>query len=278
MKKTIISKLLIACILTSSMVSAAAFAASPASKAETTVKKESYQLIKTLKADVLGDQSEDEVTLSAKKHPDSTVYYDQFKLTVKDGKTGKTYTHELNGGYEPELFLGDFTGDKKAEMMIQSDAGGSGGIQNVSILTFENGKFLSLMDSAEKDANLKFESNFKDNFKAYILNKDTNMTFALDLSGIKSELIKNGAYDKDGKVLAQDMGWTDGIKMALPADVNGDGSLELLCSTAIFGKSHVDKLSTVNWTYQYDSKSKTWKVVDLDMSTPVYRAPMVEYK
>lgn len=277
MKKKIISTLLLGCILTTSMVSATAFATKTVDATKINTKANQFELVQTLKADVLGDSNIDEVSLLAKKHPESSVYFESMKVSVKDGKTGKVYTHDLNGGYEPVLFLGDFNGDKKSDIMIQSDTGGSGGIRSVQILSVKDNKFVSLMDSESEDFALKFNYNFKDNFKASILNENTKSTFDLDLKGLKADLVESEAYNKDGKLLKKDMGWTDGIKYALPADLNGDGVYELLCNTSILGESHVDKLSNVNWTYQYDAAKKTWVVVDLDMSTPVFKSELIKY-
>lgn len=277
MKKKIISTLLLSCILTTSMVSATAFATKTVDTTSINTKTTQFELVQTLKADVLGDSNIDEVSLLAKKHPESSVYFESMKLSVKDGKTGKVYTHDLNGGYEPVLFLGDFNGDKKSDLMVQSDTGGSGGVRAVNILSIKDTKFVSLMNSDDAEYNLTFNYDFKDNFKTSIVNENTKSTFELDLKGLKTDLIKSEAYSKDGKLLKKDMGWTDGMKYAFPADLNGDGVYELLCNTSILGESHVDKLSDVNWTYQYDASKKVWVVVDLDMSTPVFKGELIKY-
>ena len=81
--------------------------------------------------DVTGDKVPDHVYLTGAKTPDSP-FIQQITLHVQDGRTGNITNVPLpknaNAGYNPYLFLGDFTGDGVADMLISIATGGSGGI------------------------------------------------------------------------------------------------------------------------------------------------------
>lgn len=80
--------------------------------------------------DVNGDGVTDYVYLTAVQSVDpSSPYVEQITLNIQDGLTKNVYVIPLdesgNSGYEPTVFLGDFTKDGIMDILISIQSGGS---------------------------------------------------------------------------------------------------------------------------------------------------------
>lgn len=106
---------------------------------------EGMKPIVSLQADVTGDQKTENITLLGKKIQDSTVYYEELQVVVEDQTTHQKEALLVGeGGYEPKLSLIDFTGDKKEDLLVSADTGGSGGFSTSHLYTMNNGKLKEL--------------------------------------------------------------------------------------------------------------------------------------
>ncbi len=81
--------------------------------------------------DINGDGIMDVVFLTAVKSIEpSSPYLKQITLNIQDGATNKVHTVTLNAngnsGYNPTVFLADFTGDRVKDILVRIDSGGSG--------------------------------------------------------------------------------------------------------------------------------------------------------
>ena len=87
--------------------------------------------------DVTGDRVTDQCLFNWNKDPDSP-FTQNITLHVKDGRTGVLTSIPLreNVGYNPSLFLGDFTGNGVADILISIATGGSGGIMYHYVVSF----------------------------------------------------------------------------------------------------------------------------------------------
>ena len=94
-------------------------------------------IVSFARGDVTGDRVPDHVYLTGIKTPDSP-FTQNITLLVQDGRTGALTSVPLreNAGYNPTLFLGDFTGNGVADILISIATGGSGGIMYHYIYSF----------------------------------------------------------------------------------------------------------------------------------------------
>ena len=72
-------------------------------------------IIDRKKGDVNGDKVEDTILLIGNKPSGiDSPFVSNIRLVIEDGKTGKGITVPIkeDSGYNPTIFLGDFTGDK----------------------------------------------------------------------------------------------------------------------------------------------------------------------
>lgn len=104
-------------------------------------------IVSFARGDVTGDGIPDNVYLTGIKTPDSP-YTQNITLLVQDGRTGSYSSVPLreNAGYNPTLFLGDFTGNGPADILISMATGGSGGIMYHYIYSFVNNRPQLLFD------------------------------------------------------------------------------------------------------------------------------------
>lgn len=99
--------------------------------------------------DVNGDRIPDKVYLTGIKTP-SSPFIQNITLVIQDGATGRCTSIPIkdNAGYNPTLFLGDFTGNSVDDILISIASGGSGGIMYYYIyhlLTISHDYCLTLM-------------------------------------------------------------------------------------------------------------------------------------
>ena len=99
------------------------------------------EIISGAYGDVNGDGIADYVYLTAVKPADpSSPYLEQITLNIQDGATRKVYTIPLdengNSGYEPTVFLGDFTKDGVMDILVSIQSGGSGAFTYNYIYSF----------------------------------------------------------------------------------------------------------------------------------------------
>ena len=75
-------------------------------------------------------------------------FSDNIMLIINDGATHYSYKIQItaNAGYNPTVFLGDFTGNKVNDILVSIDSGGSGGFGYYYIFSFLNNKAQKLFD------------------------------------------------------------------------------------------------------------------------------------
>ena len=91
--------------------------------------------------DVNGDRIPDNVYLTGIKTYDSQ-FIENILLEIQNGMSGEVTKIEFgdNAGYNPTIFLGDFTGNGVDDILIGINSGGSGGIMYYYIYSFKIGR------------------------------------------------------------------------------------------------------------------------------------------
>lgn len=235
------------------------------------------KVIAIQKADITGDGAEDDVLLVGKTLPDNPAFYDQLSVVVRDGKSGKLSVlpdgknKQYLRGYEPKLFLGDFTGDKLSDVMVTLATGGSGGTYNHLIASWRNNRPAVIFGETENEG-LKIKGKYLDGFKAELFSAVLNKTFMVDVSGFKRTFIQANVYDESGKYIyvnpyrgknAQQYDiFSDPFFSLVPVDVNSDGVYELQGKQNVWGPFHVFTITTVTSLWKY--KNGKWNVTDAE--------------
>ena len=201
--------------------------------------------------DVTGDNLIEQVYLTGTKTSDSP-YIQNITLFIQDGGTGKTTRIPLhnNEGYNPTLFLGDFTGNGVKEILIGMSTGGSGGIINYYIVSFAGNEAKILFDSDVYNNYFRYTVKYKNNYKVEVVSRPNNERYIIDIS-LRGPEYLNEIYNRNGKLKSPIIGFVDPLSGLYPVDFDSNGIYELLAYQKIAGRYHADSLgyilNTLSW-------------------------------
>jgi len=202
--------------------------------------------------DVNGDKIPDSVYLTGQKLPDSP-FVQNITLVVRDGRTGRVQNVSLseNAGYEPKLFLGDFTGDGIKDIFITIDSGGSGAFTYDYLYSFANNIPKLLFDWEVYNSEYQYSVNFKNNFKVEVISEKNRLKYLIDITYRGAEYL-NEIYDQDGKLKEPIEGFVNGVSGLYPIYLFNDGFYELLAFQKIAGRYNADSLGYIENFLKWD--------------------------
>jgi len=208
------------------------------------------------KGDVNGDKFMDYVYLIGDKpYGDESPFRSNIRLMIINGFTKRKMIIGLkdNQGYNPTLFLGDFTGDRVNDVMISISSGGSGGTGYYYIYTFANNKPRKIFDFEIFDSEYEYEVNYLNNYKAEVISKINDKRYILDLT-YKGHQYLSEIYNPDGTLKEPIEGWVDPLSGLYPIDYQRDGTYELYAEQLISGRYHADGLGYVQTSLKWNGK------------------------
>lgn len=201
--------------------------------------------------DVTGDRVPDNVYLTGTKTPDSP-FIQNITLVVQDGTTGRISRVPLreNAGYNPVLYLGDFTGNRVNDILISINSGGSGAFTYDYVYSFLNSNPQILFDFNVYNEQYQYDVTYQDNYKVKVFSKSNNQTYLIDISLRDPEYL-NGIYDADGKLKNPITGFVNPLSGLYPVDFDSNYVCELLAYQKIAGLYNADALgyvlNTLGW-------------------------------
>lgn len=201
--------------------------------------------------DVTGDRIPDNVYLTGIKSP-ASPFIQYITLLVQDGRTGSIKSVPLreNAGYNPTIFLGDFTGNGVEDILISIATGGSGGIMYHYIYSFVGNTPKLIFDFNLYNKQYQYEVSYQDNYKVEVVSKVNNKKYFIDIS-IKGAEYLNEIYDENGKLKSPITGFVNPLSGLYPVDFDSNKVYELLAYQKIAGRYNADSLgyvlNTLGW-------------------------------
>ena len=205
--------------------------------------------------DVNGDKIIDNIILVGEKTSDLELpFTTNITLIIQDGKT-KNFTKiplKENAGYNPTIFLGDFTGDKIQDILISIDSGGSGGYAFYYIYTFTNNTPKVIFDSEIYSKKYTYTVNYLDNYEVKLVDEKSSESYIINIR-YKGEEYLSEIYNDDGTLKEPIEGWVNPLGGLYPVDYQRDGTYELCTDRRIAGRYNADGLGYVQTSLEWNN-------------------------
>ncbi|RUT33227.1 VCBS repeat-containing protein [Paenibacillus zeisoli] len=192
--------------------------------------------------DVTGDRVPDTVTLTGQTSAAGSPFITGITLVVHSWGDRRTYRVPLrnNAGYQPTLFLGDFTGDSVSDVLVRIDSGGSGAITFDYVYTFTGGQPKLLFDSEQYNQQWNYTVNYLDFYRLQVNSPHSGKSFTVDISSRGKEYLDQ-IYNPDGTLKKPVQGFVDPLSGLYPIDLERDGTYELMALQGVSGLYHADR-------------------------------------
>ena len=205
----------------------------------------SITLLDVKQGDVNGDGIIDNVYLYGNK-PDG-IFADNITLIIQDGHSNQSTTVNLqnNAGYNPRLFLGDFSKDNVKDILVSIDSGGSGGYGIFYIYSFRNNILHEMFDVEKYNKEYKFNVNYEEFYKVSVGNPQLDVLFTIDISNKGYDYLSQ-YYNENGKLKRPIKGEVLALGALYPIVTNEKRmGYDLLAFQRIIGTSNSDTLGYV---------------------------------
>ena len=209
------------------------------------------RIVSFARGDVTGDKVVDNIYLTGIMTPGSP-FIQNITLLVQDGRSGELTSVSIreNAGYNPTIFLGDFTGNGVDDIFISITTGGSGGVMYHYIYSFVDNKAHLLFDFNVYNEQYQYEVTYQDYYKVEIVSKINNKKYIIDISTKGIEYL-NEIYDENGKLKRPINGFVNPLSGLYPVDFDLNKRYELLAYQKIAGRYNADSLgfvlNTLSW-------------------------------
>lgn len=212
-------------------------------------------VIQVRHGDVTGDQVANLVYLTAVQTADSP-FLKQITLVVQDRRTADAYRVALpeNSGYNPTVFLGDFTGNKVKDILVVIDTGGSGGTIYAYVFSFLNGRFYTIFNGAVFNERTTYTVRYENYYKAEVASSEPNKRYVLDLTTKGADYLAE-IYSTDGTLKQPIEGWVSPLSGLYPIDFDRNGVYELTAWQSVAGRYNADRLGYVQNVLQWNGRS-----------------------
>jgi len=210
--------------------------------------------------DINGDGIPDRISIYGDKTPGSELIHNIIiKIRYGESEMGVDSITELHG-YNPTLFLGDFTKDGLYDILYQmdpmfnsldsNDKGGYG----AGIYTIKENLFEMVFESHWYNTQYRFHAEYHDKYKISILNVKLNKLFFLDISYMGEDYLSQ-YYDNEGKLFKPMLARVSGLEAIIPViGSEKDNYYDILGVHHIVGASENDILGHIKHLMRWNGK------------------------
>lgn len=219
------------------------------------------EILDIKQADVFGSGIPDTIYLIGDRpYGEASQLAQNIKLMVKGGSTDQVIEVSLpqTKGYYPNLFVGDFTGDKRKDILITIYTGEGSGSINTYLYTFENNEPKIIFDSDTYNEKSNGVVEYKEGYKVKVTTQNPPTEYMLDVSENDSEYISK-IYDEDGNLIEETFGEILGLISLNPIDYERSGVYSLDAIQTITGPDGKDTLGLLETFLVWDRVAKKFE-------------------
>lgn len=214
------------------------------------IKAKSYEIIKV--SDVNADGKKEDILLIHQL--DLKVNY--IKLVIKNSKDKKVlFEKVLEGNYFPNLFIGDFNGDKVNEIFTGINSGGSSGAAYYNLFSFKKNKLksISLEGINAKDIDNEITENM-----IRLSSNQFNINYSSKLSEEQLRRHEEEWGSRNNLEGYFAPGWIE------PIDISNDGVYEFKYENTYL-LSKFESLADIEMVFKYNKVKSTWEPITLQI-------------
>ena len=191
---------------------------------------------------ITSEHSKDDVVLIGVSPYKGSPYVDDIEIVLNQENGKSISTKFPYSGYNMQLFIADFTGDNRSDIMVRGGFGGSGGFEIGVIYKYENGKLIEIFNQNYFYENNMCKANYKENYKLNI-NCGKNK-YILNLSARPKEYL-DLIYTPDGKIKPVYEPYVDAPSAILPIKQIYNSFYELIILQRVIGIVNSDTLASI---------------------------------
>lgn len=204
--------------------------------------------------DVTGDGVADQVWLTGVTTEDSP-FIQNITLMIQNGVTGRITQVALqeNAGYEPTIFLCDFTGDGVMDIKVSIQSGGSGGFVFTYIYSFVNSQLRLLFSGERYAASRQFRAYYIDGYTVVVEDVGRGQVHRIDVSLDPAAV---DLYNPDGTLKQPTEANVGPFIMAIPVILDeSTGVCSLIALTRVYGTFAADTLGYIQDYLSWDGSN-----------------------
>ena len=191
---------------------------------------------------ITGEYSKDKATLVGVYPYKDIPYADNIELVLNPENEEPISINFPYSGYNLQLFVGDFTGDNKSEIMVRGGFGGSGGFEIAVIYKYEDNKLIEIFNQDLVNQNNPCTAKYKDNYKVHV-NCDKKK-YSINISSRPKEYLEQ-IYTPTGTVKPDYEPYIDSPNAIYPIKQIYSDAYQLLIQQRIVGIANVDTLGVI---------------------------------
>ncbi|MEG0857547.1 MAG: hypothetical protein RSG52_13830 [Terrisporobacter sp.] len=199
-------------------------------------------IMDVISGSITNENSEDKAILFGVYPFEGSNYADKLELVLnRENDIPITITFPYSG-YDMQLFVGDFTRDKRDDIMVRGSYGGSGGFEIGVIYRYDDGKLIEIFNQEKYEENNTCSAKYKDNYKVLI--NCGNKRYLIDISSRPKDYL-NIIYDDNKKVKYLIEPYVDAPNGIFPIKQVFNDYNNLLIQQRIVGEVNADTLGVI---------------------------------